>query len=144
MVLASSSEMANATLSERRRPMNWRGILIAAGLTVAFSIGAGLIASLIQAPALMLMLAALAFFGVGFATLRLRPGANPLEPAIGASVTVLVFSLLQLAVAPSPAAGLPAGQVILSMVIAVFFAFSLTWLGARTSMSRMTPRREAP
>jgi hypothetical protein len=70
---------------------------ILTGAVVAFALGgvATLLSRIPLHPTLLLIANALAFGAVGWVTLRIRPGARALEPAIGAAVVVSMFGLAQ-------------------------------------------------
>jgi hypothetical protein len=114
-----------------------------AGLTLLFGAVAALLAGLAKAPSMMLVLSAIAFLAVGFVALRLRRGAEPVEPAIGAASTVLLISLAQLWLTPELTEDLQTSQVAVSLLISVLFAFTLTWvggvLGYRSRMRAIDP-----
>lgn len=111
------------------KPMN--GILTGALLTLGFAGLAALLSTLITAPALQLLVNAVAFLAVGWATLRLRPNARPVEPAIGAVAALLTLGLVQLVLAEEVRAELGWRVIVTSLAISVLLAFSLAWLGAR-------------
>jgi hypothetical protein len=138
--------MPNTTAFGRTKTLRWQNILIGFALTIALVMVAALIGSLIPAPAAALVLVAVAFLGVGALTMRLRPASKPSEPAIGAALLVLLLSILQLTIVPGPMRELPLGQVALSVVLSIAFAFSLAWLGARIAArgGMAAPRQDVP
>lgn len=128
--------MAKPTFDTRRprSKLHWSGLLIAAGLTLALTAIAAVIASLIQQPAAVLLLTLATFFGVGYITPRFRSEPNPLEPALGAALTMLVLSTVQLLAGPPAVEGATTVQIVISVAFTVLLAFSLAWLGARLSI----------
>lgn len=144
--------MANPSISEQKPRVHFTGILLAAGLTLIFGGLAAVVAATSQAPAMMLLLSAMAFLAVGFATLRFRSSGQPLEAAIGAGGAVLVISLLQVAFSPELTAEVPMRQIVISLAVSVLFAFNLAWLGGLFgrstrrlgSSTEAWPRHEAP
>lgn len=141
--------MSNPTMNEikpRRRRL--LGIMMGAGLTLLFGAVAAMLASLAEAPSVMLFLSATAFLAAGFVALRLMKAAQPIEPAIGATVTVLLISLLQLGLTPGLTEGLTAAQVMISLLVSLVFAFSLVWVGGvfgyRSRLRASAPTAHVP
>lgn len=136
MVLATSALMAKPIFDARRprTKVHWSGLLIAAGLTLALTAIAAVIASLVQQPAAVLLLTLVTFFAVGYITPRFRNEPNPLEPALGAALTMLVLSAVQLLAGPPAVEGATTAQILISVLFTVLLAFSLAWLGARLSI----------
>lgn len=123
--------MANGTTLKHTAPLSWQNVIIAFGLCIALVLIAALIGSLVPAPAVALLLAAIAFVCAGLLTMRVRVGAKPAEPAIAAALLVLLLSLAQVAIAPETMQQLTTGQIVLSVVMSLIFAAALAWLGAR-------------
>lgn len=123
--------MSKVTMSQRNSPrgMGLQGVALGAGLTLLFGALALFIANVAQAPAVMLLLSAAAFVAAGFVALRLGGAGFPLEPAIGAALTVLSISLIELWVTPELTSSLEARQIAISLLVSVLFAFNLAWLG---------------
>ncbi len=125
--------MDNATTF--KRPV-WQNVMIAFGLTVVLLLGAALLGSLIPSPPMLLVIAAVAFLAVGLITMRIRPSATPIEPAIGAALLTLVLGIIQLVIAPESMRPLTRGQALISVLLSGVFAFALAWLGARLGARR--------
>ena len=122
--------MANATTLRDHKPF-WLNVMIAFGLAVILLLVATLIGSLIPSPLVLLMVAAAAFLAVGLITMRIRPGATPIEPGIGAALFIVVVGIIQMMIAPESLSPLSPGQALLSVLLSGVFAFSLAYLGAR-------------
>jgi hypothetical protein len=137
--------MANGTTIQPSKQPSWQNVMIAFGLSAGLIVVASLIGSVIPYPAFMVLLAAAAFVGAGFLTVRIRPAARPVEPAIGAALMVLVLIIAQQALAPESISGLSSMQTVVSALIFIAFAASLAWLGARvgTRGTMVGPRRRA-
>ncbi|HLV66937.1 MAG TPA: hypothetical protein VKY73_14045, partial [Polyangiaceae bacterium] len=79
---------------------------------------------------------------------RIRPTANPLEPALGAALAVLVFAILQvITMRERLFQEMSPGQVGLSMLFSVLLAFALAWIGARIVLRARgggSPRAPSP
>ena len=144
--------MRTTTTLESYRTIDWRGILVGGGLAIAFMFVASMIGAFIRVPAAALLIAAVAFLAVGMLTLRIRPGTNPLSPAIGAAVATAILSFFPILFSPETAEALTPGQIAISVIVSLLFAFSLAWIGARLMQQRerdeLPPRsaahRDAP
>jgi len=123
--------MANQSIIEPRdrARVRFRGILLAAGLTLMFGGLSAFLASFVATPLATLLLSVVAFLAVGFVTLRLSSGGRALEPAIGAATAVLVISLIQIAWTPELTNDVSMRQIVISLIVSVLFAFNLAWLG---------------
>jgi hypothetical protein len=118
------------------------GILTGAALALVLGGLAALLSRVALPPTVLLIANALAFAVVGWVTLRLRPGARALEPAIGAAVVVLLFGLGQLVAEPELRGQFGWRLIATSLSVSVAFAFSLSWLGARLAKGMARGRSE--
>jgi hypothetical protein len=106
------------------------GILTGAIVALALGGVAALLSRIPLPPTLLLLANALAFAAVGWVTLRIRPGARALEPAIGAGGVALMFGLVQLVAEPALREQYGWRLILTSLTVSSGFAFSLSWLGA--------------
>lgn len=131
--------MATDTMSHRS--IGIAGIGIGAGLTIAFTLVADLLGATLRSAPVAVALAAIALFLAGLVTLRIRPTAHPLEPALGAGGIVLLFGIIRVALWRQEPLGVTPGQLGVALVMGVVMAFLLAWSGGSVG-SRL--RRSKP
>lgn len=146
LISQASPPMPTSTTFDSQRStsaaIDWRGILLGAGLSALLMFVAGMLGSLVRVPSAVLLIAAATFLGAGALTERIRPGTNPLAPGIGAAISTAVLSLIPLAFSPETRAAFTPGRLALSLLLSVLFAFALAWAGARLLAHRGENRGE--
>jgi hypothetical protein len=137
--------MPTETIGQRSSSISWQNVMIALGLSAALIIVAALFGSFAPYPALIVVLAAAAFVGAGFLTLRIRSAAKPVEAAIGSGLLILLLSLAQTLARGPMMPRLSATEMIVSVVVSLAFACALAWLGARLAIrGGMSHRHDIP